>query len=544
MNLLHLNLKTAIPMHMRGSSKVRPSKGNDEDDSKTWPQNGSDGDASKKDSSFGQKRDNEEDAQDGKQAQPRGQHNQAAVKGTNSTEEQSRRTAIAASGAASGGNDSLAFSSDDDYHSHKDQGKGRKTSEAGRYRREEARSTKATVSSLPRSSGCQPSDHGLKSKASILPERQLQRLPAEEKTQHVTMPLGAHFVGRDHPPAYAETDGEDSLIHLGVWQGAEIDVGTDDGGKVERGEAILCREGPDVVLGRGVNLPTTISEREISKPNPDIDSSANKQRDRGSFILDDKHKPSQPSTYGKLLHLEDVRAFDNDTESIDTRTLGIHIVDLNGKVSQGSFSSDFRMHTKTTAAHTQDKLVPGNYFTTPSSTLDENIATDMMTGKLKLRIVAKPRRTQSEKIGRPSSFYRAPEIQERVRSTDQEGIDQRVQGLGLVIANPDDHWTYWEPEDQTTDGKSDNKRPGWASDEMADDPKIIHYADRAMTMVVRRKKEVVKSVARVDDPALAIQQVLMSGGLLMRTGHDGLLRVTVEHVEAVRAKRRTERQGM
>ena len=55
--------------------------------------------------------------------------------------------------------------------------------------------------------------------------------------------------------------------------------------------------------------------------------------------------------------------------------------------------------------------------------------------------------------------------------------------------------------------------------------------------------EQVPDIPRWDDPVSAVREVLMDGGLLLRAGHTGLMRVTVEQVHAVRERRRREREG-
>lgn len=144
-----------------------------------------------------------------------------------------------------------------------------------------------------------------------------------------------------------------------------------------------------------------------------------------------------------------------------------------------------------------------------------------------------------KKSERPSSFYRAPEIQERgrtlERASDQEGLGL---GIGLGISMPDsESLPAEEPEAE------------WREEEMADDPKIQNYSSRQPTFMIRRNKERAEQalLPRLDDPVVAIQRLLTEGGALIRTGHDedeGLMCVSVEAVRMIRERNRREREGM
>lgn len=143
-----------------------------------------------------------------------------------------------------------------------------------------------------------------------------------------------------------------------------------------------------------------------------------------------------------------------------------------------------------------------------------------------------------KKTERPSSFYRAPEIQERgrtlERNSDQEGLGL---GIGLGISMPDE---------ESTLEKSNSEWPG---EEMADDPKIQNYASRQPSLSIRRKIERAEpaDVPRADDPVAAIQRMLLEGGALLRTGREedeGLIWVSVDAVRMIREERRREREGM
>lgn len=143
-----------------------------------------------------------------------------------------------------------------------------------------------------------------------------------------------------------------------------------------------------------------------------------------------------------------------------------------------------------------------------------------------------------KKAERPSSFYRAPEIQERGRSlkrdSDQDGLGL---GIGLGISMPDEESTPEKAESE------------WQGEEMADDPKIQNYASRQPSLSIRRKTERAEpaDVPRADDPVAAIQRMLLEGGALLRTGreeNEGLIWVSVDAVRMIREGRRREREGM
>ncbi|KAG9683319.1 hypothetical protein KCU95_g11690, partial [Aureobasidium melanogenum] len=141
-----------------------------------------------------------------------------------------------------------------------------------------------------------------------------------------------------------------------------------------------------------------------------------------------------------------------------------------------------------------------------------------------------------KKAERPSSFYRAPEIQERGRSlkrdSDQDGLGL---GIGLGISMPDEESTPEKAESE------------WQGEEMADDPKIQNYASRQPSLSIRRKTERAEpaDVPRADDPVAAIQRMLLEGGALLRTGreeNEGLIWVSVDAVRMIREGRRRERE--
>lgn len=146
------------------------------------------------------------------------------------------------------------------------------------------------------------------------------------------------------------------------------------------------------------------------------------------------------------------------------------------------------------------------------------------------------RRMKLRKKGaRSSSFYRAPEIQERGRSLERDSNQERPeQGIGLGISIPDEDRPFNSPR-------------RILPDDMADDPKIQNYSSRRLPLLVRRdtpkpKEAVVPSYG---DPVLAVQEVLLHGGVLLSVGRegDGLLRVSTDQVRVVRERRRREREG-
>ncbi|KAI5208906.1 hypothetical protein E4T38_02623 [Aureobasidium subglaciale] len=131
-------------------------------------------------------------------------------------------------------------------------------------------------------------------------------------------------------------------------------------------------------------------------------------------------------------------------------------------------------------------------------------------------------------VQRSDDFYRAPELKVRGRTMERKlGGQQEVIGLGID--------TWEEPSSEWQD----------MDDEMTDDPRIQDYSSRPPIREVRLKAKEVPRLPQLPhygDPVEAIQQVLVHGGLLLRAGHDGLLRVTPEHVLVVREKVARERR--
>ena len=140
-----------------------------------------------------------------------------------------------------------------------------------------------------------------------------------------------------------------------------------------------------------------------------------------------------------------------------------------------------------------------------------------------------------KKVGKSSSFYRAPEIQERGRSLERDSKPERI-GLciGLGISIPDEDRPFNSPRRVLPD-------------DMADDPKIQNYSSRRLPLLIRRDtpKPRQRVLPRYGDPVLAVQEVLLHGGVLLPVGRegDGLLRVSTDQVRVVRERRRREREG-
>lgn len=140
-----------------------------------------------------------------------------------------------------------------------------------------------------------------------------------------------------------------------------------------------------------------------------------------------------------------------------------------------------------------------------------------------------------KKGGRPSSFYRAPEIQERGRSLERDSNQERPGlGIGLGISIPDEDRPFDSPRRVLPD-------------DMADDPKIQNYSSRRLPLLIRRDTPKARQAVgpRYGDPVLAVQEVLLHGGVLVPVGRegDGLLRVSTDQVREVRERRRREREG-
>ncbi|KAI4748173.1 hypothetical protein E4T50_01589 [Aureobasidium sp. EXF-12298] len=141
-----------------------------------------------------------------------------------------------------------------------------------------------------------------------------------------------------------------------------------------------------------------------------------------------------------------------------------------------------------------------------------------------------------KKAERPSSFYRAPEIQERGRTLERDsGQEDLGLGIGLGISMADE---------ESIPEKADSE---WQGEEMADDPKIQNYSTRQPSLLIRRKTETAEAAVlpRADDPVVAIQHMLLGGGALVRTGREedeGLMCVSVDEVRRIRDGRRRERE--
>ncbi|THX00350.1 hypothetical protein D6D13_09583 [Aureobasidium pullulans] len=142
------------------------------------------------------------------------------------------------------------------------------------------------------------------------------------------------------------------------------------------------------------------------------------------------------------------------------------------------------------------------------------------------------RRTRAHNyVEKPSSYYRAPEIQATGKSLDRS-MNQAPQNIGLGIGEWGDQSTHQSNE--------------WDAEEMTENPRVQNYSSRSTTSVMRRRSlrvEQIPDIPRWDDPVSAVREVLMDGGLLLRAGYTGLMRVTVEQVHAVRERRRREREA-
>ncbi|KEQ77685.1 hypothetical protein M436DRAFT_36916 [Aureobasidium namibiae CBS 147.97] len=139
-----------------------------------------------------------------------------------------------------------------------------------------------------------------------------------------------------------------------------------------------------------------------------------------------------------------------------------------------------------------------------------------------------------KKAGRSSSFYRAPEIHERGRSLERDSNQERIGlGIGLGISIPDRDRPFDSPRRVLPD-------------DMADDPKIQNYSSRRLPLLIRRDTPKPRQTVapRYGDPVLAVQEVLLHGGVLLPVGRegDGLLRVSTDQVRVVRERRRRERE--
>ncbi|THW45322.1 hypothetical protein D6D21_04450 [Aureobasidium pullulans] len=177
---------------------------------------------------------------------------------------------------------------------------------------------------------------------------------------------------------------------------------------------------------------------------------------------------------------------------------------------------------------------PGFDFAAAESMAETNHAS-MSNGHMMFTNTSSRRTRAHNHVEKPSSYYRAPEIQATGKSLDRS-MNQAPQNIGLGIGLDIGEWG-----DQSTHQSNE-----WDAEEMTENPRVQNYSSRSTTSVMRRRSlrvEQVPDIPRWDDPVSAVREVLMDGGLLLRAGHTGLMRVTVEQVHAVRERRRREREA-
>ncbi|THY93230.1 hypothetical protein D6C92_05462 [Aureobasidium pullulans] len=177
---------------------------------------------------------------------------------------------------------------------------------------------------------------------------------------------------------------------------------------------------------------------------------------------------------------------------------------------------------------------PGFDFAAAESMAETNHAS-MSNGHTMFTNTSSRRTRAHNYVEKPSSYYRAPEIQATGKSLDRS-MNQAPQNIGLGIGLDIGEWG-----DQSTHQSNE-----WDAEEMTENPRVQNYSSRSTTSVLRRRSlrvEQVPDIPRWDDPVSAVREVLMDGGLLLRAGHTGLMRVTVEQVHAVRERRRREREA-
>ncbi|KAG9685272.1 hypothetical protein KCU95_g12471, partial [Aureobasidium melanogenum] len=227
---------------------------------------------------------------------------------------------------------------------------------------------------------------------------------------------------------------------------------------------------------------------ETYLPGPDDDCHPPAQE--GSGLLrggrDNSQEPPPtprlaPKTLG-LVHLEELD-IEPDTD--------IRFVDLEGA---GPYPLG---NTSLTRTHSE----PTIHLASPKSSARQGRASKTMPRESNSHVGEGFHRMKlGKKAERPSSFYRAPEIQERGRSlerdSDQEGLGLDI-GLGISM-----------PDEESSPEKADSE---WQGEEMADDPKIQNYSSRQPSLLIRRKTERAEQTVlrRADDPVVAIQRMLL-----------------------------------
>ncbi|KAG9546928.1 hypothetical protein KCU71_g16669, partial [Aureobasidium melanogenum] len=261
-----------------------------------------------------------------------------------------------------------------------------------------------------------------------------------------------------------------------------------------------------------------------ARSRPDTSTTANRQEGTGCLrggCDNSQELPPTPRLAQKtlaLVHLEEL-----DVES-DT---DIRFFDLE---SAGPYPIE---NTSLTRTHSE----PTIHLASPKSSERQGCASKTMPRGSSSHVGEGFRRTKlRKKAERPSSFYRAPEIQEKGRTlerdSDQEGFGLGI-GLGISMA-----------DEGSIPEKADSE---WQGEEMADDPKIQNYSSRRPSLLIRRKTERLERTVlpRADDPVVAIQRMLLEGGALVRTGREedeGLICVSVDAVRIIRDGRRRKRE--
>ncbi|KAK6007123.1 hypothetical protein QM012_006131 [Aureobasidium pullulans] len=237
-----------------------------------------------------------------------------------------------------------------------------------------------------------------------------------------------------------------------------------------------------------------------------------------------QHPPPTPRLARKnlaLVHLEELDIeYDTDIRSLDLQGVSpVHVKNTSLTRTQ----SEPNIHIASSESSTEKARSSRTMPRETNSHVGEGFR------RMKLR----------KKAERPSSFCRAPEIQERgrtlERASDQEGLGT---GIGLGINMPD----FEKLPKETPDSEM-------LGEEMADDPKIQNYALRQPSLLLRRDTERAEQAVfpRPDDPVVAIQKLITEGGALLRTGRDedeGLMCVSVDAVRMIRDRRRREREGV
>ncbi|KAG9679316.1 hypothetical protein KCU99_g3115, partial [Aureobasidium melanogenum] len=322
-------------------------------------------------------------------------------------------------------------------------------------------------------------------------EGSLQDREASDKDKDKDIPLETYFPGPDddcRPPAYVVADAQYWGELFQISRGARVD---------------------DVAASKAACGMIQIPPHN-----------ANRQEGCESLRSGCDGSPKPPPTPRlaqktlALVHLEELD-IDSDTD--------IRFLDLE---SAGPYPID---NTSLTRTHSE--------LASPESSARQGGASKTMPRESNTHVGEGFRRMKlRKKAERPSSFYRAPEIQERGRTLErdsgQEGLGLGI-GLGISMA-----------DEESIPEKADSE---WQGEEMADDPKIQNYSTRQPSLLIRRKTERAEAAVlpRADDPVVAIQDMLLGGGALLRTGREedeGLMCVSVDAVRRIRDGRQRERE--